>query len=254
MKAPKIVLQLLNGLASASAFPCRERVVDDLRGDADRQFRARFVLHAGGLHRAFALTTRDRRRAAGFWAACRSRRCGRGSRGARRDAPSCAASTGRRNSTSCSRLSRRPRRPGPGAVGLGGRRTGSAPERLALRAPSTSSASVPAATTSGDRVGPAILWRSGSCSCAPAGVSGCGPRPRTARWSARSASIRAPCSPAVFVLGTFLAGARRRAADAARAGEPRPRPRVIGEAFVVVVVGGIGIVIGAFVAAVLSRW
>ena len=67
--------------------------------------------------------------------------------------------------------------------------------------------------------------------------------PRWASTSARSSrGVRA---------GLAARRTRRRAAAAARARQPRHGPRVIAEAFVVTVVGGLGSVPGAFVAALL---
>ena len=79
----------------------------------------------------------------------------------------------------------------------------------------------------------------------------CAPRPRTARWSARSASTSRCCSP------RCLRSARRLPGSAARcrcAREPANLAMdliVIGDAFVVVVVGGMGSIPGAYVAALL---
>ncbi len=101
-------------------------------------------------------------------------------------------------------------------------------------------------------VGPLVLGAAVAAADAhPLGHCWCAPRRRTARWSARSASTRpgcsrrcsrsAPCSPA---LGGALQLPREPAnleLDLA----------LIGEAFVVVVVGGMGSISGAFVAALL---
>ena len=56
---------------------------------------------------------------------------------------------------------------------------------------------------------------------------------------------------AVFALGAGLAGARRRAGAARRIGQSADGPVVIVEAFVVVVVGGLGSLPGAFLAGLL---
>jgi branched-chain amino acid transport system permease protein len=57
-----------------------------------------------------------------------------------------------------------------------------------------------------DRRRPAGAGLCGCCSRAPAGARWCAPPRKTARWSARWASTRPGCSPAVFALGALLAG------------------------------------------------
>ena len=71
MTLSSVALQILTGLASrVGAVPRCQRAVADLRRDADRQLRARLVLHARHVRRPIALATALRAPAPfGFWGA-----------------------------------------------------------------------------------------------------------------------------------------------------------------------------------------
>ena len=94
-------------------------------------------------------------------------------------------------------------------------------------------------------------WRCISRWRARASAGWCGRRRRTAKWSARSASIRRCCSP------PCSRSAPRSPVSAARCRWRASRPisppisSAISDAFVVVVVGGMGSISGAYLAAVI---
>ena len=85
----------------------------------------------------------------------------------------------------------------------------------------------------------------------PASAGWSAPRRRIARWSARSASTRRCCSPPCSRCGAFLAGLGGALQVAREPANLAMDLTVIGDAFVVVVVGGMGSITGAYLAAVI---
>ena len=92
---------------------------------------------------------------------------------------------------------------------------------------------------------------SGCCSTGPAGARWCGRRRRTARWSAALGVNQRLLFTSVFFLGSCLAGLGGALQLPREAVNLHMDLSIIAEAFVVVVVGGLGSVTGAFLAAVL---
>ena len=89
-------------------------------------------------------------------------------------------------------------------------------------------------------------WRvSGSFCIAPGGGSWFAPPPPTARWWGRWASTRPGCSPALFVVGSWLAGLAGALQVPRQPLTTVMDAAIIVEAFVVVVIGGMGNVFGA---------
>ncbi len=179
----------------------RRRADDRLRRHAHREFRARLVLHAGRLFRRHAHAAPARRLARSARASGRRPRCG-----ARRRRCSaspwrcccCAGSTGRPSCSSCSPPSASCSSCRTWCSRSGGRRTSSGRARPGLRAPvEILGQRFPSYELFLIAVGPAGARACCGCSCTRrASACWCAPRPRTARWSARSASTRRCCSPA----------------------------------------------------------
>ena len=86
---------------------------------------------------------------------------------------------------------------------------------------------------------------------ARAGARWCGRRRRTARWWARWASTRPGSSPSVFFVGSVLAGLGGALQIPREPANLELDLAVIADAFVVTVVGGLGSIGGAFLAAML---
>ena len=253
----RLLVQLLNGLAGASAlFLVVGRPVADLRRHADRQLRPRLALHAGHLL-AYSC-----RRAVGGGARLLGRhrcwRCARRSavhRRGDRDACCCGASTARPNCSSCwppSRScwsSRTPR------CGSGARKICWARARPGLRgAVADPRPALPALRPVADRHRAAGAGRPVAAADAHAlGRAGARRHPGPRDGGRPRRRPGGCCSPRCSPLGALLAGL----------GGALQLPRepanldmdlsVIADAFVVVVVGGMGSMPGAYLAAAADR-
>ena len=247
------VVQLLSGLASAASLFLVASGLSLIFGVTRIVNFAHGAFFMLGAYLAFTLTDRFSG-PLGFWGGMVlaavavglvRRRCSR--------CCCCAASIARRNCSSFSRPSARrwscedarapdlgTRRPARAArSGTCGRGRSARQARAVLRPFS-------------DPARSARARASVAASCiAPAGACWCARRRRTGTWSRRSASIRNGCSPASSRSATFLAGLGGALQAPREAVDHTMDLRIIVEIFVVVVIGGLGSIEGAFVAAIL---
>ena len=221
-------LQLLTGpRRRLVALSRRGRAVADLRRDADRQLRARLVLHAGPLRRGRAGRRLGAPAPLGFWPRVLLAALAVAALGALIEILLLRRIYARARAVPAARdLRAGPRHPATPRCWLWGPEDLLGPSAPGAARRVTILGRRSRATTCSRSRRPARARRALAAADAHAlGHCWCAPRRRTARWSARSASTSAGSSPRVFALGTFLAGARRRAAVAARAGQPQHRPR-----------------------------